>query len=231
MANTPVAVASTVCTALYPVFFVQSSLVHVDLTAAGLTFWGLRAYLEDRRTATAGWFSVAALAKETAIIVPLALIVWELFCPLLSGKHIAGAGLFPRRGWKSALLLCPLIPLGLWYAYHYLRTGYVFGNPEFFRYNIAATLNPFRVILALGMRLWQMFGYLHLYLLTMAMLLALWRPPLHDRDGERQRIQVSVQLIFLAIVVAYVGIMSLVGGAVLARYMLPAVPLVIIVGV
>src|SRR5256884_7880384 len=40
--NTPVAVASTVCTALYPVFFVQSSLAHVDLTAAGLTFWGLR---------------------------------------------------------------------------------------------------------------------------------------------------------------------------------------------
>ena len=229
--NTPVAVASTVCTALYPVFFVQSSLAHVDLTAAGLTFWGLRAYLEDRRTATAIWFSVAALAKETATVVPLALIVWELFSPLLSGKHIAGAGLFPRRGWKSALLLCPLIPLGLWYAYHYLRTGYVFGNPEFFRYNIAATLNPFRVILALGMRLWQMFGYLHLYLLTMAMLLALWRPPLHDRDGERQRIQVSVQLIFLAIVIAYVGVMSIVGGAVLARYMLPAVPLVIIVGV
>ena len=231
VANTPVAVASTVCTALYPVFFVQSSLAHVDLTAAGLTFWGLRAYLEDRRTATAIWFSVAALAKETATVVPLALLVWELFCPLLSGEHVAAAGLFPRRGWKSALLLCPLIPLGLWYAYHYLRTGYVFGNPEFFRYNIAATLNPFRVILALGMRLWQMFGYLYLYLLTMAMLLALWRPPLHDRDGERQRIQVSVQLIFLAIVVAYVGIMSLVGGAVLARYLLPAVPLVIIVGV
>lgn len=231
VANTPVAVASTVCTALYPVFFVQSSLAHVDLTAAGLTFWGLRAYLEDRRTATAVWFSVAALAKETAIIVPLALMVWELFCPLLCGKHVAAAGLFSRRGWKSAFLLCPLVPLGLWYAYHYLRTGYVFGNPEFFRYNIAATLNPFRVILALGMRLWQTFGYLHLYLLTMAMLLALWRPPLHDRDGERPRIQVSVQLIFLTIVVAYVGVMSIVGGAVLARYMLPAVPLVIIVGV
>ena len=39
-------------------------------------------------------------------------------------------------------LLLPVLPLALWYAYHYARTGYVFGNPEFFRYNVAATLNP-----------------------------------------------------------------------------------------
>ena len=40
-ANTSVAVASTLLTALYPVFFAQSSLAHVDLPAAGLIFWGL----------------------------------------------------------------------------------------------------------------------------------------------------------------------------------------------
>ena len=34
------------CTALYPVFFAQSSLAHLDLAAAGLTFWGLYAYVE-----------------------------------------------------------------------------------------------------------------------------------------------------------------------------------------
>ncbi len=47
--NTQVAIAATVCTALYPVFFAQSSLAQVDLVAAGLIFWGLRAYFEDRR--------------------------------------------------------------------------------------------------------------------------------------------------------------------------------------
>src|SRR5690349_14472961 len=57
VANRQVAVASTVCTALYPVFFAQSSLVQVDLAAAGLTFWGLTAYLEGRAAATAVWFS------------------------------------------------------------------------------------------------------------------------------------------------------------------------------
>src|SRR6202035_1329181 len=48
---------------------------------------------------------------------------------------------------------------------------------------------------------------------------------------ERARIAIPVQMIFLVVVAAYVVAMALIGGAVLARYMLPAVPLVIIVGV
>jgi 4-amino-4-deoxy-L-arabinose transferase-like glycosyltransferase len=71
VANEEVALASVLCTALYPVFFAQSSLAHVDLAAAGLIFWGLHAYVENRRAATALWFSCAALAKETAILGPL----------------------------------------------------------------------------------------------------------------------------------------------------------------
>ncbi len=68
VANTEVAVASTICTALYPVFFAQSSLAHLDLAAAGFTFWALLAYVENRRWRAAVWFSLAALAKETAIL-------------------------------------------------------------------------------------------------------------------------------------------------------------------
>src|SRR5947209_8024974 len=77
VANVGVAIASTSAVALYPVFFSQSSMVHVDLAAAGLTFWGLLAFFENRRAATAIWFSLAALAKETAILAPLALVAWE----------------------------------------------------------------------------------------------------------------------------------------------------------
>src|SRR5579864_2979793 len=77
-ANVEVAIASTVCTAVYPVFFAQSSLAQVDLAAAGLTFWALCAYLEERPIAAAAWFSIAALAKETAILAPVALAIWEL---------------------------------------------------------------------------------------------------------------------------------------------------------
>src|SRR2546422_2142972 len=150
--NAEVATASTVCTALYPVFFAQSSLAHLDLAAAGLTFWGLHAYVEDRRTATAIWFSLAALAKETAILAPVALLAWQLLCPLLGSEQQAESPcLSPQRRQRSAPLLVPLIPLGLWYAYHYSRTGFMFGNQEFFRYNVEATLPPVRVLLALLM--------------------------------------------------------------------------------
>src|SRR5205085_1033330 len=117
------------------------------------------------------------------------------------------------------------LPLALWYLYHYSRTGYVFGNPEFFRYNVAATLSPTRFLLALAMRLCQVSGYLHLWILTVPTLLAMWMlPPLRDSDCERPRIDIAVQMIFYVVVLTYVVAMALIGGAVLARYMLPAVP-------
>jgi hypothetical protein len=246
VANTQVAIASTLCTALYPVFFAQSSLAQVDLAAAAFIFWGLCAYLEDRLLATAIWFSLAALAKETAILAPAGLACWELFLLVFPWNWLpwsncraaldrtAGDGcphMVSSSGRRVVALLVPVVPLALWFGYHYVRTGYVFGNPEFFRYNVAATLNPLRFLLALGLRLWQVFGYLHLWVLTLAMLLAMLWPPLKDDGVERQRIAIPVQMIFLVVVKVYVVAMALIGGAVLARYMLPAVPLVIIVAI
>ncbi|HXM21528.1 MAG TPA: glycosyltransferase family 39 protein [Terriglobales bacterium] len=229
VANTEVAVASAICTALYPVFFAQSSLAHLDLAAAGLTLWGLLAYVEDRRWTTVLWFSVAVLAKETAILAPLALFAGELLGPFLNKRWPIFSS--PRPGWKSVQLLVPAVPLALWYWLHYSRTGFVFGNPEFFRYNVEATLQPLRVVLALGLRLWQVVGYLNLYLLTLAAMLAMWLRPLRDNGEERKRISLDVQFSFLAVIAAYVVAMAVVGGAVLARYMLPVVPLVIILWV
>ena len=288
VANSEVAVAAAICTALYPVFFAQSSLAHLDLAAAGLTFWGLLAYVENRRWSTIWCFSLAVLAKETAILAPLALFAWDLTRVLL--KLDAQRGLArSREGMASAVpqiadnvpvipkvphvipdtpvviaseardlgsslgrqeprflvafaprndremsfsaawaLLIPLIPLALWYAFHYARTGFVFGNPEFFRYNVQATLQPLRVLLALGLRMWQVVGYLNLYFLSGAGMLAMWLPPLRDNGEERQRISLDVQFALIAVIVAYVAAMAVVGGAVLARYMLPVVPLVII---
>jgi hypothetical protein len=244
-ANPEVAIASTLCTALYPVFFAQSSLALVDLGAAGLTFWALRAHLEDRQAAAAIWFSLAALAKETAILAPVALALWELLQPILpeygrAALHCRKSRSEPRGAsgpvaeiprCRILWLLVPLLPLALWYAYHYVRTGYVFGNPEFFRYNVAATLAPLRFLIALTLRLWQALGYLHLWLLTLGMLLAMLLPPVQDDGVERDRIAIPVQMVFLAVVLVYVVAMALIGGAVLARYVLPAVPLVIIVAV
>lgn len=251
VANLPVAIASTLCTAVYPVFFAQSSLAQVDLAAAGLIVWGLCAYVEERPMVVAIWFSLAALAKETAILAPMALACWEGLQLVAAKGRLRGlwedvvsgaASSEISNGWSKRILplLFPMLPLALWYGFHYSRTGYVFGNPEFFRYNVASTLNPLRFLLALVLRLWQAFGYMHLWLLTLGMLLAMLWPPVRDKgagdsdkdDGvERSRISIPVQMTFLVVVKVYVVVMALIGGAVLARYMLPAVPLVIIVGV
>ena len=263
VANTEVALASILCTALYPVFFAQSSLAHLDLAAAGLTFWALLAYVEDRRWTAALWFSLAVLAKETAILAPLALFAWELLAAVLvipsevvvpsevvipSEARDLGSSRVQRKprflvafaprndnamSWSGVCgkLLIPLIPLALWYIFHYARTGFVFGNPEFFRYNVQTTLQPLRVLLALGLRLWQVVGYLNFSFLTLAGLLAMWLPALRDHGEERKRISLHVQFSFLAVIAAYVVAMAVVGGAVLARYMLPVVPLVIILWV
>jgi len=235
VANTQVAIGATVCTGVYPVFFAQSSLAQVDLAAAGLTFWGLLAFFELRWRAAAVWFSLAALAKETAILAPLALVAWELVGRFTQkSERLRGLWLVPEpeSDRKRVLaLLAPVLPLAAWYCYHYSRTGYVFGNPEFFRYNVAATLNPLRFVLALMLRLWQSFGYMHLWLLTGGMLLAMLLSPVKDGDIERERISIPVQALFFVVIAAYVVAMALIGGAVLARYLLPAVPLVIILAV
>lgn len=223
VANTPVAIASTICTALYPVFFTQSSLAHLDLAAAAFTFWGLLAYVEDRQPAIAIWFSLAVLAKETAILAPLALFAWEAAATAAERRKNKAHGV--TRGSDFTALLFPCIPLALWYAYHYHRTGFLFGNPEFFRYNVQATLHPLRILLALGLRLWQLLAYLNLYVLTLATALAMFRQPI----GDRQRIALPVQFAFLSVILTYALAMAVIGGAVLARYMLPVVPLVIIV--
>jgi len=230
VANLEVAVATTTCTAIYPVFFAQGSLAHLDLAAAGLTLWGLKAYVERRATAMAAWFCCAVLTKETAVFAPAALAAWETLQILRDRKSSADST--PTARFKFILFsLIPVLPLTAWYGYHYLRTGFAFGNPEFLRYNVQATLHPLRILLALLLRLWQTFGYMNLFLLTVSGMLAMGLPALQDQGKERPRISLDVQFAILAVVIAYVISMAVIGGAVLARYMLPAVPLVILVSI
>jgi 4-amino-4-deoxy-L-arabinose transferase-like glycosyltransferase len=238
VANPIVAVASVICTALFPVFFAQSSLVHLDMAAAGFTLWGLAAYVRDRYPQVTLWFALALLAKETAVLAPLALVGWELLGLVLRDSKWKQSFLFRASSLRLLWLLVSLIPLTLWFAYHYRHTGFVFGNPEFVRYNVAATLHPVRVLAAFAQRLWQLFGYMNLFVLTITALLAMTRLPLLSdeppRNGskdspERPRIAIPVQLVFTVVVLAYLLALSVIGGAVLARYLLPVYPLVIIV--
>ncbi len=54
-------------------------------------------------------------------------------------------------------------------------------------------------------------------------------PALPEGDGsERRRITVPVQIVFAVVILAHVVALSVLGGAVLARYMIPVLPLVVL---
>lgn len=217
VANFPVAVASTIATGVYSIFFVQSSLAHADLAAAAFTLWGIRLRFEDRDGFSQFAFCLAVLSKETAVIAPLALALWEVWQRR------------PGRLRRTAMSLIPLLPLLAWLAYHRYATGRFFGNPEFYQYNVAAAVTPLRFFLALGLRAWHLLGTMNMAALTAAMLVAMRFPPVVDKSGPRERIAVAVQLQFLLVMLAYVITFSLLGGALLTRYLLPAYPLLIII--
>jgi hypothetical protein len=161
----------------------------------------------------------------------MALFVWELLCPLFDNIEVQGEShCWQKRDWLgTSSLLLSVVPLALWLIYHHHRTGYFLGNPDYLRYNLGATLTPLRIALAMLIRLWHLLGYLNLFVLTLLTLYAVSQPPLLEHDGsDRQRIAIPVQCVFLVVIAAYVVALSVLGGAVLARYMLPVMPLVIL---
>src|SRR6202012_896883 len=105
---------------------------------------------------------------------------------------------------RTPWLLVPLAPLAVWFAYHFRVTGHFFGNPEFLPYNLGATLHPVRVVSAFAQRLWQLFGYMNMFALTMVAALAMTRRPLplakisQNGNGipatERPRIAIPMQM-------------------------------------
>lgn len=222
LAGTGVAVATTIATAVYPIFFVQSSLAHADIAAAAFTLWGIRLYVERRVWPSQLAFCLAVLSKETAIITPLAFALWEL----LHSNDESGRSRLQR----IAITLVPVAPLLLWLAYHHHVTGRFLGSADFYQYNVTQALNPLRFLLALAQRNWQLFGIMNMLALTAATVVAMFFQPVKDASVERPRIPIPVQLQFALIMLAHLVAFSLLGGALLTRYLLPAYPLMIMIG-
>jgi hypothetical protein len=219
-----VAAATVALTALYPVFFAQSSLAHADLFAAAATLWAIAFLLDPGRSyiwAAVVCFSLAALSKETAIVTPLAIAIWELWLAL---RTRAG-----RRLERAALLCLPILPLGLWYLYHWDRTGFVFGNPEYLRYNATATLTPLRVLIAFAHRVLHITAHMNLFVPVLLMFACMLLPPLKEEDGAtRPRVSFVDQTLFYVVILANLIFFSILGGALLTRYLLPLYPLMIL---
>ncbi len=215
------AVAVTALTAVYPIWFAQSSLAHADIFAAAFTLGALAIYLpEDGRGAgqkiwVAGWFSLAVLSKETAVVWPAALGAMEL------------VKLARRRGdwgWLGALAF-PVVPLAGWYLYHWHGTGFMFGNPEFLRYNATANLTVGHVWQAVRYRFLHLFWQRDIWLPIVFAGACLFLP---RRDAVRGLTSGTLRTIGL-LVAANWAFFSVLGGALLTRYLLPVYPLLLLV--
>jgi hypothetical protein len=166
------------------------------------------------------------LSKETAVVTPLALAVWE------SWRIRRPRG---ERAKRVAALVAPVFPLIGWYVYHRRKTGFVFGNPAYLRYNATATLTPVRVLLALAHRVMHVTLHMNLFVPVLAALACLLLPPVQEPGGSgrnssplRARIRPQDQAVFYVTIAANVVLFSLLGGALLTRYLLPLYPLVLL---
>ncbi|HEX5411037.1 MAG TPA: glycosyltransferase family 39 protein [Terriglobia bacterium] len=208
--------------ALSPLFFAQSTLAFLDLPAAFTTTVAVWALLRRRM----GWFalagSLAVLTKETAIvIVPVAFVfVWRF------KKDIS------RSVWWW--LATPAAVLAGWAVYYHHQTGFWTGNSEYLQYNLYTTLEPVRIGTSFVRRLYQVFIAGFNWLLVGAALLGLRRMKGAQQQSAAEGGTANKkfpaglrrEFFFLAagLAVAYIVMLSLVGGAVLARYLLPMIP-------
>jgi 4-amino-4-deoxy-L-arabinose transferase-like glycosyltransferase len=223
-----VAFWTVVLTALYPIWFAQSTLAHADVFAAACTLWGLVYALPDadRKPWMATlWFTAAALCKETSIAVPLTLAI----CILVEALRSQPPARF-RCLREAVCLALSVLPLAGWYAWHKAKTGFVFGNPEYLRYNAQATMTPLRILAAFGHRLLHLTAHMNLFVPVLMAVAAMMLDPRKDERGhERPAISRKTLLRILAVLLANAVLFSVLGGALLTRYLLPMYPLVLLV--
>jgi len=230
-----VAFWTVLLTGLYPIWFAQSSLAHADIFAATCTLWGLVCVLPERNRrpwAAALWFSAAALSKETAIAIPLTLAVIS-FIEAFRGPHArADSTIRKKLLLESAWLLSCVLPLAGWYAWHKAKTGFLLGNPEFLRYNAQANLSPLRFLAAFGHRILHLAMHMNMFvpvMMTIAALLLTIRPA--PDGGVRAALSRSALRRILILLLVNAVLFSVLGGALLTRYLLPMYPLVLLVAV
>lgn len=211
---------------LSPLFFAQASLVHLDLPAAFFTVLALVALLDERWTLFGVTGSLAVLSKETAIILVPVACIFAWLEARRKGRRVPG--------WDWVALASPSFPLAAWAIFYHHRTGYWTGNPAYLDYNLYSNLNPVRALLSLLRRLYEVFIGGFNWLIAGGAVLGVWwsrkrRPPEPGRDpgaGEGKFILLTALL-----AAAYVLMLSLVGGAILPRYLLPVFPALAVLGV
>lgn len=193
------AFSAAVLLAAHPLIYTQSMMAHLDLPSAVLLTGLFVAYARGMERSAVLCALGAVAFKETALTVPvtLAFFLW-------------------RRGERRfALLLAglPVLLLANWFVFLWLRTGFAFGDGEYSRYNLIYPLHPVRLGYALLRRISFLFVENFHLLPTLTLL---W-------GASRLRFDAVWRPILWACGLFTLGV-SVTGGAVLERYLLPVLP-------
>lgn len=229
---------AVVLLAVSPPFVAQTMLAHLDLPAA---FWALLTiylFLERRWWLCGAAATTLALTKETGLIVPVVLAAFSLvesarlekplaYAPgsafkspghLPSGERPGAAAdpFRPPRSWQALPLLLPFAATAVWLLVLRSSTGHWLGNALFTEYNWTAALRPWRVPLVLLRRCYQL-GFANFHWVAAGVL---WLAVARYRAlrGWTWRLVAMTTG-------AYLVLHSALGGAVLLRYLLPALAL------
>ena len=182
-----------------PMFYTQSMMVLLDMPAMTLTVLALLLFFDERYAACAAAATALVLVKETSITTPIVLAAWLWFRE--------------RRRKEALYFLAPAIALGLWLVELHHVTGHWLGNEEFAQSNVNQSLRFSHIAYAFGRRIYMLFISDGHFLGTAA-LIAGWRW-LRGREWTIVGWVAASQTI----------IVTVLGGAVLDRYMLPVLPI------
>ncbi len=189
--------------------------------------------------------SLAILSKETSVIVlpPIWAYAWAIRRE--------------RQVWAWFTLALPILPLAVWTIHYHRVTGFWTGNGDYLKYNLYGTLDPVRFLLSLLRRLYQFFVGGFNWLLVGLALAGVWRgskakllAQREERDDESgtertenlKPVELAGIMAGLCSVNRFTGFLllagglsgvslmfhSLVGGALLRRYLLPVFPLLFV---
>lgn len=182
-----------------PMFYTQSMMVLLDMPAMVFTMLALLLFYEERFLACAAVCTILVLVKETSITTPMVFGAWLLFRD--------------RRVKQALYFFVPAVALGIWLIVLKKATGSWFGNAGFAQYNVADSLTPLHVAYAIVRRAYTLFLADGHWIGTISLIFG-WRL-LRGRDWS----------VALWVAVAQLIPVTVLGGAVLDRYLLPILPI------
>jgi len=184
---------------LNPLVFTQSMMAQLDLPSALFTTILLLAYVMKIEGLAVAAAVLSVCFKETSIAIPLVLGVF--------------AWRDGRRQFALQLVLGPLLVVLNWVAYVWFTTGRLMGDAAYAEYNLMYPLHPVRLGYSLLRRL-SYLGLENLHVLPLGVLIWRWKRIGFDPLWRPVAVACLAQVLSV----------SVTGGAVLERYLLPVLP-------